>query len=314
MGIHLVEHLQELKTQLGLDFSKFFIRLGDVMQVFTRLKISSYLFLWVLVSFSHCKNSSSSGDNLAALLPLLNLSSDFNFCPKSPLPSEINIATTVVSASANISGFSDKNKAVNGICGSGELVGSLDVYALDITGAGASMILSWGGKTVKNVAGDDFIVYDNSFRVSDESNTYAMDPSVIQVSIDNINYCGFNPSYTGGSVNLMNSWTRFGGLRPVYFNMTTKPFTNGELFTKTNGSFLLGGGDGFDLENLDENDPNDIGCNAALITNIKTNGFKFIKITSAADVNNPNTGNKFPWPPGSYNGSDIDGVVARELQ
>lgn len=284
------------------------------MQLLTRFKISGYLFLWVLVSFSHCKNSSSSGENLAALLPLLNLTSDLNFCPKSPLPSEIQIATTVVSASANVSGFSDKNKAVNGICGSGELVGSLDVYALDITGPGASIVLSWGGKTVKNVTGDDFIVYDNSFRISDESNTYAMDPSVIQVSIDNTNFCGFNPSYTGGGTNIMNSWNRFGGLRPVYYNMSTKPFTNLELFTKTNGDFLLGGGDGFDLKDLDPNDPNDTGCDSNLVNTIKASGFKFLKITSAAEVNNPNTGNKFPWPPGSYNGSDIDGVVARELQ
>ncbi|TGM46133.1 LIC_13355 family lipoprotein [Leptospira vanthielii] len=285
------------------------------MQLLTKLKLSSYLFLLILVSFSHCKKSSSSGEDLAALLPLLNLASGLNFCPKSPLPSEILIATTVVSASANVSGFSDSNKAVNGICGSGELVGSLDVYALDITGPGATMVLSWGGKTVKNVSGDDFIVYDNSFRISDDTNTYAMDPSVIQVSIDGTNFCGFNPSYSGASVNLMDSWTRFGGLRPVYYNMTTKPFSNEDLFVNTGGSFLLGGGDGFDLNNLDENDPNDINCNTTLANDIKATGFKFLKITSAANVDNPNTpGSRFPWPPGSYNGSDIDGVVARKLQ
>lgn len=284
------------------------------MQKRFKTKILSSLFFVLFVFLTSCKKSPSGEENLAALLPLIIAAEAAIVCPKSSPPSDIYISTTVVSANSNISGFSDPKKAINGICGAGELAGSLDVYALDITGIGATIVLSWGGKTVKNVTGDDFIVYDNSFRISDESNTYAMDPSVVQVSIDNTNYCGFNPSYTGGSINLMSSWTRFGGLRPVYFNMTTKPFTNGELFTKTNGSFLLGGGDGFDLENLDENDPNDIGCNAALITNIKTNGFKFIKITSAADVNNPNTGNKFPWPPGSYNGSDIDGVVARELQ
>ncbi|EOQ96567.1 hypothetical protein LEP1GSC195_3727 [Leptospira wolbachii serovar Codice str. CDC] len=270
----------------------------------------------VFVSFAYCKKSSASAEeNFAALLPLLNLVSNVNFCPKTPLPAEIHIATTVISANANVAGFSDAKKAVNGICGAGELVGSLDVYALDITGPGATMVLSWGGKTVKNVSGDDFIVYDNSFRISDETNTYAMDPSVIQVSIDGTNFCGFNPSYTGASVNLMNSWLRFGGLRPVYFNMTTKPFTNEDLFANTGGSFLLGGGDGFDLNNLDDTDPNDIGCDSTLANQIKASGFKFLKITSAANVDNPNTpGSKFPWPPGSYNGSDIDGVVARELQ
>lgn len=287
------------------------------MQKHLNTKTLCLMFLVIFVSSSFCKPSSSASgeENLAALLPLLNAASSSSFCPKSPLPSDIYLATTVVSASANVSGFSDPNKAINGVCGAGELVGSLDVYALDITGPGASIVLSWGGKTVKNVFGDDFIVYDNSFRISDDTNTYAMDPSVIQVSIDGTNYCGFNPSYSGANVNLMDSWTKFGGLRPVYYNMTTKPYTNEDLFINTGGLFLLGGGDGFDLDQIDENDPNDSGCNGTLVINIKTIGFKFIKITSASNVNNPgNPGNKFPWPPGSYNGSDIDGVVAREIQ
>lgn len=287
------------------------------MQKLLKNKTLCPLFLMFFVSFSFCKKSPSgtADENLAALLPLLNAASSASFCPKSPLPADIYLATTVVSASANVSGFSDPNKAVNGVCGAGELVGSLDVYALDITGVGATMILSWGGRIVKNVADSvDFIIYDNSFRISDDTNTYAMDPSVIQVSIDNTNYCGFNPSYTGANVNLMNSWLRFGGLRPVYYNMTTKPYTNEDLFINTGGSFLLGGGDGFDLEDLDPNDPNDTGCDNTVANNIKTTGFKFLKITSAANVNNPNTGIQFPWPPGSYNGSDIDGVVAREIQ
>lgn len=287
------------------------------MQKFSKTNKLCHLILVLFVSFSFCKKSpSASGEeNLAALLPLLNAATSANVCPKSPLPSDIYIATTVVSSSASIPGFSDPQKAVNGICGAGELVGSLDVYALDITGAGATMILSWGGKTVKNVSDLDFIVYDNSFRISDDSNTYAMDPSVVQVSIDGTNFCGFNPSYSGANVNLIDSWTRFGGLRPVYYNMTTKPYSNEDLFINTGGSFLLGGGDGFDLEDLNETDPNGIGCNLALANNIKASGFKFLKITSASNVNNPgNPGNKFPWPPGSYNGSDIDGVVAREIQ
>ncbi|TGL15540.1 LIC_13355 family lipoprotein [Leptospira meyeri] len=287
------------------------------MQKYLNTKTLCLMFFVIFVSISFCKPSPSATaeENLVALLPLLNAASSASSCPKSPLPSDIYLATTVVSASANVSGFSDSNKAINGVCGAGELVGSLDVYALDITGPGASIVLSWGGKTVKNVFGDDFIVYDNSFRISDETNTYAMDPSVIQVSIDGTNYCGFNPSYSGANVNLMDSWTKFGGLRPVYFNMTTKPYSNEDLFINTGGLFLLGGGDGFDLDQLDPADPNDINCNAALVTNIQTNGFKYIKITSASYVDNPgNPGNKFPWPPGSYNGSDIDGVVARDIQ
>lgn len=275
-------------------------------------------FLFVCLWFFSCKETgSSSNEALLALVPLLGASANTTLCPKSStLPSDIFFANTVVSASANISGFSDSKKAINGVCGAGELVGSLDVYALDITGAGASMILSWGGKTVKNVADSiDFIVYDNSFRISSDTNTYAMDPSVIQVSMDGTKYCGFNPSYTAGNINLISSWTRFGGLRPVFYNMTTNPLSNEDLFISTGGGFLLGGGDGFDLNDLDASDPNDVSCEPADVTNIKTNGFKFIKITSASYVTNPNPpGGNFPWPPGSYNGSDIDGVVAREVQ
>ncbi|ABZ95409.1 Hypothetical lipoprotein [Leptospira biflexa serovar Patoc strain 'Patoc 1 (Ames)'] len=273
-------------------------------------------FLICLWTFSCKPSASSSDETLAALIPLLGASANANVCPKSPLPSDILLANTIVSAEANVSGFSDPNKAINGVCGAGELVGSLDVYALEISGSGASMILSWGGRTVKNVPDSiDFIVYDNSFRVSGDTNTYAMDPSVIQVSLDGSKYCGFNPSYTAGNINLMTNWLKFGGLRPVYYNMTTNPLSNEDLFIVTGGTFLLGGGDGFDLQNLDENDPNDVNCDATAVSDIQTTGFKFIKITSASNVINHADGtNKFPWPPGSYNGSDIDGVVARELQ
>nr|WP_244934872.1 LIC_13355 family lipoprotein [Leptospira jelokensis] len=253
---------------------------------------------------------------MLALLPILGSSANATLCPKSSsLPTDLFFANTVVSAQASISGFSDPSKAINGVCGAGELAGSLDVYALEKTGVGATMILSWGGKTVKNVADDDFIVFDNSFRISDDSNTYAMDPSVIQVSLDGTTYCGFNPSYTAGNINLISSWTRFGGLRPVYLNMTTNLLSNEDLFIEKGSRFFLGGGDAFNLDDLDENDPNDVSCDAAAVTNIQSTGFKFIKITSASAVRNYADGtNNFPWPPGSYNGSDIDGVVAREVQ
>ncbi|TGK52953.1 LIC_13355 family lipoprotein [Leptospira bouyouniensis] len=276
-----------------------------------------FLFLTFLWIFSCKESSSSSNDSLLALIPLLGASANATLCPKSlTLPSDTFLANTVVSASANVSGFSDPSKAINGVCGAGELAGSLDVYALERTGAGATIILSWGGRTVKNVTDSiDFIVYDNSFRISGDSNTYAMDPSVIQVSLDGSKYCGFNPSYTAGNINLIANWQKFGGLRPVYYNMTTNPLSNEDLFISTGGNFLLGGGDGFDLDDLDPNDPNDVNCDTTTANDIKATGFKFIKITSASNVTNHADGtNKFPWPPGSYNGSDIDGVVARDLQ
>ncbi|MCG6146854.1 LIC_13355 family lipoprotein [Leptospira levettii] len=281
-----------------------------------KTKLLHFLLIVSCLWTFDCKPSpSSSEETLAALIPLLGASANASLCPKSStLPSDIFLANTVVSASANVSGFSDPKKAINGVCGAGELVGSLDVYALETTGAGATMVLSWGGRIVKNVQDNDFIIYDNSFRISGDTNTYAMDPSVIQVSLDGSKYCGFNPSYTAGNINLIASWTKFGGLRPVYYNMTTNPLSNEDLFSDVGNGFLLGGGDGFDLDNLDPNDPNDVNCDTTTANDIKTNGFKFVKITSASNVINPATSTNFPWPPGSYNGSDIDGVVARELQ
>ncbi|MCG6140608.1 LIC_13355 family lipoprotein [Leptospira mtsangambouensis] len=264
-----------------------------------------------------CSEKENNNDLLLPLLALpLTNSSSVGPCPPTTLPTTIPIANTVVSANSTVSGFNVSSKAINGICGGGEFSGSLDVYALNLTGAGATIVLSWSGKTVKNVTGIDFIVYENPFRVSETSDRYAFDPMVVQVSFDGTNYCGFDLSGFNPSVadsNKISSWPGFGGLRPVLYNMATKPFSLDELFTSTGNGFLVGGGDGFNLDDLIVGGPG-ANCDTTARTNIQTNGFKFIKMISASAVTNPNTGLGYVYPHSYNNGPDIDGVVAKSVE
>ncbi|TGN13149.1 LIC_13355 family lipoprotein [Leptospira ilyithenensis] len=292
-----------------------------------KFKIKSFfkelIHLLVLILFLSC--SGEKKNNETDLLPLLLLtqtsstSSATGTCPPSSLPSDIPIATTVVSANSTVSGFNDPTKAINGICGGGETSGSLDVYSLNLTGAGATMILSWGGKTVKNVSGTDFIVYENPFKISDTSDRYAFDPMVVQVSFDGSIYCGFNLSGFGGGLpssdnNKIAYWPGFGGLRPVIYNMTSKLFTLDQLFTASGSGFLTGGGDGFNLDDLSDSDTVNPACNNTAKTNIQTNGFKYIKMISATAVTNPATSAGYVYPHAYTNGPDIDGVVAKSVE
>lgn len=233
-------------------------------------------------------------------------------CPVITLPSDIPIATNFVSGSSTVNGFNDSSKATNGICGGGEFSGSLDVYAMNLTGTGASAVLSWGGKSVLNGSGIDFIVYENPFKLSDTSDRYAMDPMVVEVSLDNSVYCGFPLTYdsTSSTLNKISSWGGFAGLRPVIYNMGSKTFSLEELFTSTGNGFLKGGGDGFDLDQVTASGT----CTTTVRDQIKTSGFKFIKLTSASAVTNPATGNPYTYPHAFDNGGDIDGVVARNVQ
>ncbi|TGN17314.1 LIC_13355 family lipoprotein [Leptospira idonii] len=277
--------------------------------------LSTFLFFAAENCMEEKKNDS------ATLLPLLLLagsnSSSVGPCPPTSLPSDIPVANTVVSASSTVSGFNDSKKAINGVCGGGEFSGSLDVYALNLTGAGASMVVSWGGKTVKPVTGVDFVVYENPFRISETSDRYAFDPMIAEVSRDNVNYCGFTLTHdnTSSTLNKISSWQGFGGLRPVLYNMATKIFTLEQLFTSTGDGFLTGGGDGFDLANLNASTPTTSGtCNGTLVTNIQTNGFLYLKMTSASAVNNPATSAPYVYPHSYDNGPDIDGVVAKQVE
>jgi hypothetical protein len=279
------------------------------------LLVCQFLLGFVLIN---CELTTDKSKNAEAALSLLVLAqtqtpivADIT-CPPNALPVDIPIANTFVSGASTVNGFNDSSKTINGICGAGEFSGSLDVYAMNLTGAGATIKLSWAGKTVRNVTGMDFIVYENAFKLSDTSDRYAFDPMVVEVSNDDTTYCGFTLTYdsTASTLNKLTSWSGFGGLRPVIYNMATKTFSLEELFTSTGDGFLKGGGDGFELDNLITS----ASCTSTIRDAIKANGFKFLKLTSASAVTNPATGNPYAYPHSFDNGSDIDGVVAKSVQ
>lgn len=278
--------------------------------------IRTLQLLFIVATISNCypKSKENKDESTLGLLVLLQSQTarPDTSCPVKTLPSGVSLATTITSSASTVSGFADSNKAINGICGAGESSGSLDVYSLNLTGTGAILKLSWAGKTVRNVSGVDFIVYENAFKISETSDRYLMDPMVVEVSTDDSVYCGFTLTYdsTASTLNRISSWSGFAGLRPVIYNMGSKTFTLDELFTSAGDGFLLGGGDGFDLENLITSGT----CTSTISDGIKANGFKFIKLTSATAVTNPATGNPYTYPHSFDNGPDIDGVIAKSVQ
>ncbi len=278
---------------------------------------NSLLIIIILFCFTlFCFPTKNKSENESVLGLLVILQSQTarpdTSCPVKTLPSTILIANTITSSSSSVSGFADPNKSINGICGGGESSGSLDVYSLNLTGTGAILKLSWGGKSVQNGTGIDFIVYENAFKVSETSDRYLMDPMVVEVSIDDSVYCGFTLTYdsTSSTLNKITSWGGFAGLRPVLYNMGSNALTLEDLFTSTGNGFLKGGGDGFDLEDLTTSGT----CTTTIRNNIRSAGFKFLRLTSATAVTNPATGNPYTYPHSFDNGPDIDGVVAKNVQ
>lgn len=211
-------------------------------------------------------------------------------------------AKEIVSAPANTnSGFQDSLCAVDGVLGLGSFNGSLDVFTLDTNGAGASLILGWNGKKVENATGADFIVFENPFQVSGNVNTVFLEPVIVEVGNDQTNWCGWNPTYTGGGTfsNNPTNWLRFAGLKYVDYNQITNSMNSTTLFAS-------GGGDSFDLGDANFGNSG-TGCSGALKTELQTNGFLYIKLTSAKAILT-----SLPIP-GSNENPDIDGVIAKQV-
>lgn len=260
------------------------------------------------------KSSSQSDSGAEAGLLLLAQSSSINQptgCPPNKLPDSVYIANEVVSAPGSGSGsFKDANKAINGICGGGQTSGSLNVYSLDATGPNASIILTWKDKKVQNVLGVDFTVFENPFQNTASGNAYFLEPLIVEVSENNTEYCGFSPTHLPVATDTRDDWKSYAGLTPVLYNMETNPIAPDKLFdsaTKQPGgkTYYMGrsGGDGFDLDDL----ATGADCDSTAVSSIRTNGFRYIRLTSATDRDAPAV-------PGSLNGGpDIDGVIARSV-
>lgn len=281
---------------------------------FRAFLIGSIFFLF------YCKEKSKEVgiENLYFLLTsnLVNTSTITN-CPQQWKFSNVYLANQVLEApGATGEGFKDKNRAINGICGAGKLGGSLDVYSLQKSSIATyycklnekCIVLEWENKKVQNVPGIDFVVFENPFCKGNESNcnnSRFMEPVVVEVSEDGINWCGWNPQYTGSSspedLQNPNFWQRFAGIEPVIFNQENWQLAENDIFDKTKA-----GGDGFDLSDSNFGSSGD-GCNSTVKNQIQTDGFIYLRLTSA-------NSRGFTYPSDSFDQTaDIDGVVAKSV-
>jgi hypothetical protein len=231
----------------------------------------------------------------------------------------IYLADTIISAPGHTgSGFYNRNNAINGVRGSGANQGSTDIFSLDNSGTSTELIVRWSGRKIKNGAGLDFVVYENSFDTTPAPARF-MDLIFVEVSNDNINYCGFAPDFTGVPETTYSNdpakWLRFAGRMPVLYNQDTNDLTAAQLFqdNDTNLEPELGGGDAFDLDQLSDSNVYNTGCSTLLRDELKTNGFTYLRLIPASRRNNADTGAAFVADAAS-NGPDIDGVAARYVE
>jgi hypothetical protein len=276
------------------------------------MKSLSVLFLFV---FMNCTPDTQSIQP-AALAGMLLIS----IPQKISIPLKKEMADTIVSAPSHTGqGFKNKNNAINGVRGGGYDGGSTDVYTLDQTGIGAELILRWSNRVITNGTGIDFIVFENPFRINQNSNKIFLEPIIVEVSRDNLNYCGFNPTYSNLDQTQFSQdpshWVRFAGINPVLYHEEENNLKSNELFDLTKS-----GGDGFDLNDLSDDDSFNIGCSTVLKDLIQNEGFEFLRLISASARTNLNTNQPYPIDPlltiQNNNtiingGPDIDGVFAR---
>lgn len=269
------------------------------------------LLILGLVSCSSGKTNKNSS-LLAAGLLLSQSSKSISSLSNSVIAVPADSADTVTYAPNHTgSGFQDKTKAVNGVRGAGLSSGSGDVFSLTATGANASMVLEWSGKRILNGSGIDFIVYENAFQYNSNPSTVFMEAVIVEVSQDNVSYCGFSPDYIFSPETTYNInptyWKRFAGITPVIYNIESNVFSGNDLYDTSKT-----GGDGFDLDNLSATNDYNIGCNTTLRDKIKSEGFVYLRLTSATARTNLNTGANFLQDTGAFDGGpDIDGVMAR---
>ena len=268
------------------------------------------LLILGLAACSSGKSNKSNSILAAALLISQSTKSSISTSVAVIIPSDT--ADTVTSAPNNTgSGFQDKTKSINGIRGAGLSSGSGDVFSLTATGTNASMVLEWSGKRVLNGSGIDFIVFENAFQYNSNPSTVFMEAIIVEVSQDNVSYCGFSPDYTFSPETTYSTnptyWKRFAGITPVIYNIETNIFSGNDLYDTSKT-----GGDGFDLDNLSGTNDYNIGCNTTLRDKIKSEGFIYLRLTAATARTNADTGANFLQDTGAFGGGpDIDGVIAR---
>jgi hypothetical protein len=212
-------------------------------------------------------------------------------------PSIAVLADRVVDApGATGEGFGDATLAVNGVHGGGNIAGSVDVYSLGYDER-PYVVLGWTGARVTNGPGADLVVFENAFRTTWAADEWFMDPAIVEVSLDGETWVAFPHDYVATDETMYSphedDWIGFAGVTPVVFDSD-----------ETMDAFdPLSGGDTFDLDALGTD---------GLAGEIRQDGFRFVRITSAAIVVNEDTGMVFPRERIS-NGADVDGIAARWL-
>lgn len=208
------------------------------------------------------------------------------------------LADTVVDAPGASTGmFADPALAIDGVRGGGTTVGSTDVYSLDFTDR-PSLVVRWSGRRVTNGPGADLVVFENAFRISSSGDAYFMDPIVVSVSLDGTRWVELPHRYLASDPSTysrrIEDWEGFAGVTPVLVNDDTNPMSYFDA---------MAGGDAFDLDELASD--GDAG-------EIRANGLRFVRLTSASLETDPATGAPYPHDPAS-NGPDVDGIAARAL-
>ncbi len=209
------------------------------------------------------------------------------------------VADLVVEApGASGEAFGDPQKAVNGVRGGGDATGSTDVFSLGYdTGRNDVLVLRWSGRRVQNGPGADLVVFENPFIIANGKASF-LDPAIVSVSMDGETWVQFPHAYLAADPATYSadstSWQGFAGLTPVRWNQDradVDPFDRDAA-----------GGDAFDLSDLPADDGEaDI---------LRLEGFRFVRIQSAATQVDPRTNAPYPHD-AAATGPDIDGVAAR---
>lgn len=224
-------------------------------------------------------------------------------CDERCLTEAVAFADQVVDAPGAVPGADgttgDPQLAVNGVRGCGAGCGSQDVFSLGLTpDVDNYIVLAWSGRRVGNGPGPDFVVFENAF-LSSGGGTF-MDLIVVQVSLDATAWVDLPHEYRAPDEHVYSTdpedWPGFAGRHPVLLHEEDNPV---DPFDPR-----AAGGDAFDLDDLPAGDPT-----ADLI---RAEGFRFLRLVSAASLTNPDTGEPYPKEPIS-NGADVDGVYARWL-
>lgn len=279
------------------------------------MKFLSFAAVIVPLLAAHCANiqKEDTGGNAAK-----NNNSGTNTASAA---SGIYLADTVTEAPGHTGvGVYNSSGIIDGVRGAGTAAGATTgIFSLDNSGSSSHVVVRWAGKKIKNGTGIDFIVFENAFYVSGNSAARFMDLAFVEVSNDNISYCGFAPDYTNSPEtsysNNPAAWPRFAGKTPVLYNLDTNNLSAAQLFqdNDANKEPDLAGGDAFDLDDLADNNAYGTGCTTALRNELRANGFTYLKLIPAARRINPDTGAAFVAD-GVSTGPDFDGIAARYIE